>query len=288
MLLAARSFSRLDYADQAEPYFRRAGHLAQSDLQVRAYGLARGPHPERAIPAFNEILKRWPNNVTALRRLAAVELAQNDVKDLLKLAERLSRIPDGAVIGCTLRGVVYHNDKKYQQAAIAFEHVLELDPELREMPLPRRVFWSYLADNLIASGRIDDASRYLSKALVGAPDAELMNRLGRSYFLQGALDDAERCFLQAAEWDPSDYNSHLNLAKLALQRREREAALKHLSQARLLAPRQYDVLYNLAAVYRLLGRPADADRIQEAITQLRGNSSSPSRTTNSPWPRYAL
>ena len=69
------------------------------------------------------------------------------------------------MIGATVRAVVYHNDDNPQAAAAAFEHVLELDPELREMPLPRRLFWSHFADDLIASGRIEDAGKYLSKAV---------------------------------------------------------------------------------------------------------------------------
>ena len=233
-LWAARSLSRLDYSGEAEPYYNRAGRLTLSDMQIRAYGLARGPNPERAIQAYNEILVLSPDNVTALRRLAAVLLPQNKTDALLTLAERLSQISSGKVIGWTLRGVVYHNDKNPQQAVAAFERILELDPELREMQLPRRLFWSHLADDLIASGRIDDAIRYLTKALAGVPDADLMNRLGQAYLLQGALADAERCFVQAAEWAPGDFTPQLNLAKLALQRHQQEEALKHLNQARLL------------------------------------------------------
>jgi tetratricopeptide (TPR) repeat protein len=288
-LLAARCLSRLDYAEDAEPYYRRAGQLELNDAQVRAYGLARGPHPEHAIPAYNEILLRWPDNVTALRRLAAVQLAQNNSEELFKLADRLGRIPNGAVIGQTLRGVVHHNDKNPQQAVAAFEHVLNLDPELREMPLVRTLFWSHLADDLIECGRFEDAGRHLTQALVGNNDASLMNRLGRVYFLQGSLTEAKRAFRQAAEWDPSDYTPRLELAKLALQRGEREEGLSQLKRAHALAPQQYRVLYSLASVYRQLGRTADADRIQETIKQLLHNKPSSSlHPTKSSWPRFAL
>ena len=136
-LLAARCLSRLDYAEQAEPYYRRAGRLSLNDLQIRAYGLVRGPHPELAIPAFHEILELSPGNLAAMRRLAAVLLAQNDTEQLLKLADRLSHSAGGEVIGSMLRGTVYHNDKNPQQAVAAFERVLQLDPELREMPASR-------------------------------------------------------------------------------------------------------------------------------------------------------
>ena len=77
-LLAARCLSRLDYAEQAEAYYRRAGTLSLQDQQIRAFGLVRGPHPERAIPAYREILRIAPDKVTAMRRLAAVLLAIKD------------------------------------------------------------------------------------------------------------------------------------------------------------------------------------------------------------------
>jgi tetratricopeptide (TPR) repeat protein len=287
---AARCLSRLDYSEQAEAYFRRAGHLTLADQQLRAYGLARGPHPELAITAYNEILARWPDNLTALRRLAAVQLARNNTHELHELAERISGTPGGAVLGHTLRGVIYHNDQNPQRAVISFEHVLQLDPDLREMPLPHRLFWSHLTADLIESGRIDDASRYLAKAVADTHDADFMNQLGLIYSLQGAADDAERCFHQAAEWAPSDYRPHLNLAKLALQHGDREKALKYLNTANVLEPRQYDVLYSLASVYRQLGLTADADRAQDMIKHLRDTSLLPasSSPTNGPWPRYAL
>jgi tetratricopeptide (TPR) repeat protein len=289
-LWAARCLSRLDYSEQAEPYFLRAGQLTQTDQQLRAYGLARGPHPLLAIPAYNEILARWPDNLTALRRLAAVQLAQNDARELLELAERISGAAGGAVIGHTLRGVTYHNGQNPQQAVIAFENVLKLDPDLREMPLTRHLFWSYLTDDLIESGRVEDAARYLTRAVAENPDAELMTQLGQIYFLQGSVDDAERCFLEAVEWAPSDFRPQLSLAKLALQRSDREKALKHLNMANVLEPQHHEVLYSLASVYRQLGLTAEADSVQETIKHLRDALASPSATASmkSPWPRYAL
>ena len=98
-LLAAHCLNRLDFAEQAEAYYDRAGDLSPNDLQIRAYGLVRGPHPEHAIPVFDQLLARSPGNVTAMRRLAAVLLAQNQTEEILKLAEQLDRTSHGAVVG---------------------------------------------------------------------------------------------------------------------------------------------------------------------------------------------
>jgi tetratricopeptide (TPR) repeat protein len=282
-LYAARSLSRLDYAESAELYFHRAGKLALSDQQVRAYGLARGPHPLSAIPVYHEILAGAPDNVIALRRLAAVELAQHNTPELLKLADRLGRISKGAVIGQTLLGVVYHNDDNPQRAVACFERVLDQDPELREMPLPRHLFWNHLTEDLISSGRMDDAINVLTKALTNTHDADLMNRLGQTYFLQGRTEDAERCFRQALEWEPGNFQPYVGLSRIALQRQEREEALRYLIQAKQLAPLEYSVLYSLAAIYRLLGRPADAARVQDTLAQVRDKPA-----IDPIWPRYAL
>ena len=107
-----------------------------------------------------------------------------------------------------------HTDKNREVAVAAFEHVLEVDPDLWLIPLPHQTFWSYLA-------------------------------------------------LEAAR-------QHL------------EAARQHLEAAR-----QIDVLHSLVTVYRLLGQPADADRIDRAISQIRERSK-PARNPKDLWPRYAL
>jgi tetratricopeptide (TPR) repeat protein len=287
-LLAARCLSRLNYADEAEPYYRRAGRLSIADQQIRAYGIVCGPHPDLAIPAYREILRVEPGNVTAMRRLAAVLLAHKEMAPLLELADRLDQTPGGAVVGAMLRGTVYHNDDNPQRAAASFERVLQLDPTLSEMPASRPLFWTQLADDLIACGRIEDAGRYINQALALGPDPQLVDRLGTTYLLRGDLDEAERCYRRAAEEGPDLYSPHLNLAKVALQRRRPDEAARELDLARQLAPKHYSVLYTLGLLYRQLGRPAEADRVQAEIQGLREAAAGAPRTPNPTWPRYAL
>jgi tetratricopeptide (TPR) repeat protein len=287
-LIAANCLSRLDYSAEAAPYYRLAGRLELSDLQVRAFYLARGPRPELAIPAFDEILARSPENVTALSRLAAVLLAQKQTGELLRLADRLERTANGSVIGATLRAVVHHDDRNPQQAVAAFEHVLELDPELREMPLPPELFWGQFADDLVGVGRIEDASRFLAGAVAKKPHPSLVNLLGETYFRRREFEDAERCFQQAADMAPNDYRAYLNLGKLAVSRHDQAEALRQLNRARALSPRQYTVLYTLSLVYSQLGRKAEADQLQQTLKRLRGQIGPQPPAGSQAWPRYAL
>jgi tetratricopeptide (TPR) repeat protein len=116
----------------------------------------------------------------------------------------------------------------------------------------------------------------------------LTDRLGYNYFLRGDLSEAERCYRRAAESDPSLYGPRLNLAKLALQRRHPDDALRELNQARLLAPRRYGVLSSLALLYLLLGQTAEANKIHEEIQQLREAAAMAPRIPKPRWPRFAL
>lgn len=271
-LLAARSFSQLDFAEKAEPYFRRAGTLSLDDLQLRAYGLFRANKIDDALRVYDEILARSPNNVTALRRLAAVQLARNDNDALMALSDRLIRLPQGKAVGNTLLGVVQHNNKNSEAAAAAFDAVVAEDPKLQSMPLPRRLFWTLFANDLLSNGRVDDACRYLARAVDEMPDAGLVDFLGHAYELNGDLEEAERCWRRALDMDPRTLNSILNLGKLAKQRKQYPQALEYFLRAEELAPWSYEASYQLALTYQLAGQSANAARYRKKAGELREKS----------------
>ncbi|MGP0068159.1 MAG: hypothetical protein ACLQGP_31745, partial [Isosphaeraceae bacterium] len=59
-------------------------------------------------------------------------------------------------------------------------------------------------------------------------------------------------------------------------------------QVRQLAPRRSDVLLKLVSVYQQLGQTAEADRVQQAIKELRTPTATVRRNQDGSWPRYAL
>jgi tetratricopeptide (TPR) repeat protein len=288
-LLAARSLSQLDFAEKAEPYYQRAGRLSLDDLQLRAYGLFRANKIDDAVRVYEEILERWPNNVTALRRLSAVQLARNDNDALMALADRLIRLPEGKAVGETLLGVVQHNNKNSEAAAAAFEAVLADDPKLQSMPLPRRMFWTFLANDLLSNGRNADACRYLARAVGEMADAGLVDFLGHAYELNGNLEEAEGCWRKALEMDPRTVAAILNLGKLAKQRKQYQQGLDYFLRAEELAPRNYEVAYQLALTYQLMGQSANAARYRKKAAELRDRPAhSGPKLPAGEFPSYAL
>jgi tetratricopeptide (TPR) repeat protein len=275
-LLAARCLSRLGRPDQAEAYYQKAGTLELADRHIRAYALVLNNRREPAIQAYREILVRWPDDVLALSRMAAVLISERRWGDALETAERLIKIPAGAVIGHTLAGVVHHNTRDAELAVFAFDRVIALDPELKRMPLkPRSMFWTDFGYNLLAVGRWDEARRYLRRAFDEGGDAKVADLLGQSYYLEGALDDAEQCWRLALQWDPERFGTWWRIGKLELQRGRTAEALEPLRRAAALQPKAVGPLYSLGLAYRRLGRRAESDRLMEQAQHLRGGPTAP-------------
>ena len=275
-LLAARCLSRLGRPDEAEPHYRQAAPLDREDQHVRAFALVVANRREPAIRAYQEILARWPDDVLALSRMAAVLISESRWADVLEAAERLIRIPDGAVIGHTLAGVVHHNTRDSELAVFAFDRVLALDPGLERMPLkPRSMFWMEYGANLLAVGRWKEARRALHRALEEGDDAKVADLLGQSYYLEGALDDAEQWWRVALQWDPSRSGTWWRIGKLELQRGRPAAAIEPLRRAAALEPQAIGPLYSLALAYRSLGRREESDRMMEQARRLRGAPTTP-------------
>jgi tetratricopeptide (TPR) repeat protein len=277
-LLAARCLSRLGRPDAAEAFYRKAGPLDVEDLHVRAFALVLANRREPAIRAYREILDRRPDDVLALSRLAGVLISESRWAETLEVARRLIAIPDGAVIGHTLAGVVHHNTRDSELAVFAFDRVVTLDPALERMPLkPRSMFWSEYGHNLLVIGRWADARTCLQRALADGDDPKIADLLGQSYYLAGEPDEAERYWRLALQWDADRPGTWWRIGKLELQRGRAAAAIEPLCRATSIQPDAVGPLYSLGLAYRRLGRGEEADRCMKRVERLRGKSGAASQ-----------
>ena len=188
--------------------------------------------------------------------MAAVLISQSRWAEALETADRLMKIPDGAVIGHTLAGVVHHNTGESEQAVVEFDRVLELDPALERMPLkPRSMFWAEFGMNLLAIGRVDEAQRHL------AP-----RRSARAMTPRSPTCSASPTISKGSSTTPSDAGgSHCGGTKTAstagcgsassqLQRGRPAEAIEPLRRAAAIEPDAVGPMYSLSLAYRRLGR----------------------------------
>ncbi len=272
-LIAARCLSRLGKPQEATAYFDAAAPIDQADSHIRALAWVVNNARNAAIQSYREMLVRWPDDVLALSRLGAVLISESRWTEALATAKSLIQIPDGAVIGHTLAGVVHSNTGEPEECVAELSKVLELDPELRRMPLkPRPMFWTEFAKNLLIAGRAEEAQRHLHRALREGDDARVADLLGQAYFLQGMLDDAERCWRLTLQWDPDRFGTWARLGKLELQRRRPARAIEPLRRSIELQPEAVGPIYCLSVACRLLGRIEESESLRQRADGLRAKA----------------
>ena len=274
-VLAARCLTRLGQGREAEVYYQRAGPLDLEDMQAGAVGLLQVDQPKPALAVYQDILKRWPENALALKRSAAVRMGMKQWPEVLELSARLVAMPGEEVAGRTLEGIAHHELKHYSQSISASSRVLDLDPDLKTMLLPRTLFWTNFALDLMAVGRTEDARAKLSRALAVAEDAGLKELLGTTYSQQGDLDEAEKCWREAVGMDPKNADAWLDLGRLAMSRRNWKQAAEFLTRAAELSVNAVEPLYNLSLAHQMMGNKTEADRFRRLADEKR--SSSPQR-----------
>jgi tetratricopeptide (TPR) repeat protein len=274
-LLAARSLSRLERDDEADLYFRQAGKFALEDQKKRAVLLVQQGRVDRAISVLRDILRLDPRDPDALRQLSAIHQSRGEYLLAEGLAERLVNDPESEVVGQSLLGTIHHELATQRvetpgAAIVAFERVLELDPELRRTPIqPKRLFWDFLARDLIAEGRTAEARKHLERALALGLDPGLLELLGQTYWSEGKLDQARECWEQALKLDPSKSDPWIDLGQLALRKDRNAEAIEYLNRALKLSPNSVNPLYKLLQAHRRLGHDGQADQIQRKLDSLR-------------------
>ena len=268
-LMAARCASRLGLSRRAKTHYHNAASLDIDDLQDQAYGLFLLQEPESAAEVYQQLLNLQPTNALALKRSAAVLMGWKKYKTIPELGNRLLAIPGEEIAGRTLLGIGHHELKHYPQASEAFIRVLQLDPDLKTMPLPRTLFWNHLANDLMAQGRNPEARDFLRRALNDSDDDALIELLGLTHHYEGNFDLAEQCWLRALDRNPDNAEAWLDLGRLDLLQRRPGPAVTRLKRAAELAPASVEAYHNLSQAYQMLGNASAAELYRQKAASLR-------------------
>ena len=90
---------------------------------------------------------------------------------------------------------------------------------------------------------------------------------GRSLMRMGDTTRAKTAFLAELEQNKNDFDANLFLGVLLRQDKEFDEALKYLSRAMYLRPRDQYARYHVAAVYAALGKPKEALPFLEGVAK---------------------
>ncbi|MBB6145852.1 tetratricopeptide (TPR) repeat protein [Silvibacterium bohemicum] len=256
----------------------------------------------RAVPLFDEALKLTPNHSGLRMDYAEAALADKDFAKAKSLAEELlanysNDMADGdkaklhRILGQALLGMKQNAEAKEQFAAAVnldpgFESqyaLAQLDLALSDMKGAAQVFanlQSKFGDTASAHmefGRAYAEADFPEEAIqeykkVLAKDDRFPGAhysLGASYLLRSgdtAFPQAEAEFKKELAVHPNDYFSYSQLGYIAMSRRQLQEAIKDLSRAAELDPRNPDNFLLLGGIYGDLGKTAEAENaLRKAI-----------------------
>ena len=154
--------TRLKQGRQAEEYYRHCGSSARHLARPRLWP---GHGPARTgRRVYPEMLEKWPEDVLAVKRLAAVLMELKQWKPALAALRAADPDPRRRGGGPHPRGIGFHVAKHAEQAVSSFERVLAIDPDLKRMPLPSRFSGITSRSTCMAIGRTSEAREYLQRA----------------------------------------------------------------------------------------------------------------------------
>ena len=160
-------------------------------------------------------------------------------------------------------GYAYSNQGKMDRASAAMERYLRLRPDDADPPA------SY-GDILLRVGRYEDALKQYRASLVLKPDYWYsFQRIGDIYTIQGRLQAAEEQYRKSLELLPQSDQSQVRgiilSGRLDLLRARYADAEKEFRSAMAKDSVSGDAAYGLTYVYAKTGRFKEADRLLEAI-----------------------
>lgn len=202
----------------------------KSDVEAQARG-------------YEEILKREPENQTALRGLLEARLKLNDIKGVVDPLEKLSRLNPSMTEYAVLLAQAKQQLGDREGAAQAYRNVLQSRPgDLNAL--------AGLADLLVKQDRTEAAIGLLQDTLKQAPTANknqagsvdvtaVQVLLGKVYASQKRFNEALNVFDNASKTNANDFQPVLYKAMVLKEQGKLDEAKPLFEKASSLAPAQY-------------------------------------------------
>ncbi len=220
----------------AERLFTDALDASKSDDRAH-WGLAeaywkRGER-ELAVEQMEQAVRLSADDPTFVERLGRMYLELGRLQDAdLRSRSALESERDSPA-AWALRGDCLKAAGQHEQALAAYHRALALQPDFPEVQIQAAEIYQAQEryDRLLATlDRLQDGTGVAqAPARVDILQGIAMRHLGRT-------EEAGRCFARAAAKDPSNPTPHMELASLALERGDTDAARQSLALARQLNP----------------------------------------------------
>jgi len=246
----------------AEETLRSAAQANPADRAIRlelSQLLSQSGRPDQARPILEKLVSETPNDPVALESLFRVQAAAKDLTAARTTALSLKSVRPDLSIGSYLEGVVDEAEKKFDDAAAAYQKALDLQPSAAE-PLTAIVRVD------LARKQPAQAMARLDKIIKDQPkNAIALNLKGELLMSQKATDQSLAAFNDAIAVAPRWWVPYRGLALANLSVKRSDAAIEALERGLKSADGAGSLGTDLAALYERLGKTDDAIRTYEML-----------------------
>jgi predicted CXXCH cytochrome family protein len=208
--------------------------------------------PERAIPVYEEVLRRDPKSIAALQNLALSQISMHQPARATGTLERaLDLIPDDAVTW-DLLGSSYVDQNRLSDAVNAFQKAIQLDPDLPEA-------YNSLGGILLQKNDMARSEAALRQAILLDPNyAQAHNNLANLLAATGRLKEARFHFEAALRVNSNNSAARYDYAVALARAARRDEAEQQLEAGLQLDPNSADLHEFLGTLLAAKGQRAGA------------------------------
>jgi len=163
-------------------------------------------------------------------------------------------------------GLLYSQQRRYQQALAEFERADKVDPELSGLEYQRAVVLDQL-------GRSEEALKGLKDLTSTRPDANSLNLLANLARKSGDLNLAIQSLRQAAMLEPGRELNYLDFSTICMDYENYPLALEAADIGLAHIPGSYRLQVQKGAILEKLGRLGEAEKIVQRASELQEDNS---------------
>ena len=224
---------------------------------------------------FSKAAKLMPNNNLPVHALSDALLKQGEIEQAIQVLERENTDRKKSRSTLLLLGQAYMANRDYQNAKIAFEETLAIDPN--NAPAIKGLGSAYQR-----LGNKQEAAMWLARVQSDrstgnfsvSNEAERIDvavklvDTARVYIKYGKLEDAIFVLRQAALFDPQSEDSRKTLVDVLLKLERPAAAIEFARQLLDLSPKNGNYILSLASLYSTQKNWADAESTYQRLVAL--------------------
>ena len=268
-LMLANAYESTGSAELAEESYLKA---FQSSKLSSQYGvpytqfLLRRKQPDRAEKVLEDILSRYPNDLSAISALAQIKILKNDYAGAQALAEKVKGISTQSILNDEILGAISSSKNDLEGTITAYKSAhLKAPNDIAPI--------NAIVNAYVKAGKISEALAFMQTTVKANPNnAETKLILGQLLVSSGMTQGAINTFNEAIQLNPKLLASYQRLALAQVSVKQNSEAEKSITQGLKVAPDDFGLNITQASIYEATGQFENAIKVYEKLIKERPDS----------------